>query len=48
VLYAIAYSSISTLLGIMPGLKAFIAAVLGASAASRRVRGRLIMGQATR
>ena len=29
VLYAIAYSSIYTLLGIMPGLKAFVAAVLG-------------------
>ncbi len=47
VLYAVAYPSISSLLGILPGLKAFVAAVLGGiGSIPGAVIGALIMGQA--
>jgi branched-chain amino acid transport system permease protein len=47
VLYAIAYSSINSQLGIMPGLKAFVAAVLGGiGSIPGAFIGALIMGQA--
>lgn len=47
VLYAIAYSSIWTQLGILPGLKAFVAAVLGGiGSIPGAFMGALIMGQA--
>jgi len=46
-LYAIAYSSIWTQLGILPGLKAFVAAVLGGiGSIPGAFGGALIMGQA--
>jgi branched-chain amino acid transport system permease protein len=47
VLYAISYPSISTLLGVIPGLKAFIAAVIGGiGSIPGALIGALIMGQA--
>ncbi len=47
VLYAIAYSSINTQMGILPGLKAFVAAVLGGiGSIPGAFIGALIMGQA--
>ncbi len=47
VLYAIAYSSINSQLGILPGLKAFVAAVLGGiGSIPGAFIGALIMGQA--
>ncbi len=47
VLYAIAYSSIHTQLGILPGLKAFVAAVLGGiGSIPGAFVGAMIMGQA--
>jgi branched-chain amino acid transport system permease protein len=47
VLYAIAYSQIWTLLGVQPGLKAFVAAVLGGiGSIPGAFIGAMIMGQA--
>jgi branched-chain amino acid transport system permease protein len=47
VLYAIAYPSINTLLGVLPGLKAFVAAVMGGiGSIPGAFVGALIMGQA--
>jgi branched-chain amino acid transport system permease protein len=47
VLYAIAYPSINTQLGILPGLKAFVAAVMGGiGSLPGALVGALIMGQA--
>ena len=47
VLFAVAYPSISSLLGILPGLKAFVAAVLGGiGSIPGALIGALIMGQA--
>jgi branched-chain amino acid transport system permease protein len=46
VLYAIAYPSIWSQLGILPGLKAFVAAVLGHRSIPGAFVGALIMGQA--
>ena len=47
VLYAIAYPSINTLMGVLPGLKAFVAAVMGGiGSIPGAFIGALIMGQA--